>query len=434
MRALVLCASGLLALGTCVLAFGATSGAEGQDSDLQPCATTNSVSGSTTTEDISTTGACSWSPPSGITSATFTLYGAQGAPGDDNTTDITNVGDPSFTPGPDGTGGQGSEVVGTLSNLNGNTNLELNVGEGGENTSGTADGMVGAGTFGGGGAGTNFGGDGGGATDIRTGSFGLSDRILVAGGGGGGGSSNTGASGGTGGGGDENGTAGTDSEECDGSGGGAGFAGDAPSPNAGVGGAGGSDVCAGYEDTGLSGQNGTAGQGGNGSIDGGGDGQGGGGGGGGYVGGGGGGEGLISDNDGVLVAGDGGGGGGSSYTGGADGIVPTSTSVTDPASPAAPNGFIRIVFSAAVVTTTAPTTTTTTTTTTSTTTTVPAAAVQAAAPTNNPVTPSSGPQLAVTGLDVWGIGGTALLLIGTGCALLALNEWRRWRRSLLYRR
>ena len=117
--------------------------------------------------------------PLGVTSIDVTLFGAQGA-------------------GAQG-GGLGGEATDTLSVTPG-TVYQVNVG-----------GQNGYNGGGGGGSGSNgSGGNGGGASDLRTGSFGLSDRVIVAGGGGGsGGNGNSyqgagGAGGGTAGDGGEN--------------------------------------------------------------------------------------------------------------------------------------------------------------------------------------------------------------------------------------
>jgi hypothetical protein len=377
---------------------------------------------STTTTGLTTTmgldpssGGCTWTPPSGITSVTFTLYGAQGG--------TAAVDTPVDSGGTPGQGGLGSEVVGTLNGIGGTT-LQLNVGGGGGTGSATAENQTGTGSFNGGGPGTTFGGDGGGATDIRGGSYGPADRILVAGGGGGGGSAQSSGGGGNGGDGDTNGSPGG-LNECTPEAAAGGYSGDAPAPNQGVGGAGspsstdGGDCSMTY---GTNGGNGTAaGDGGAGSpytgaygLGGGG----GGGGGGGYFGGGGGGSGGASDSDYVEFSGDGGGGGGSSYTGGADGIVPTATSILDPVSPAAPGGYILVSYSVAAPTTTttaAPATTTTI-----------AAAVAAPTTTTTTVPP---PALAVTGVDVLStvFSGSCFVLAGIILTLASTMEIRRRR-------
>jgi hypothetical protein len=130
------------------------------------CTTSGSQVTCTFTE---TGGAQTWTVPAGVTSATFTLYGAEGGSGDDNAA-----------------GGLGAEVTATLTVTPG-TVLQVNVGQAGA--------LNGAAYGGGGSAGpTILGGvgmGGGGASDIRTpasdGTYPLANRLLVAGGGGGGG-------------------------------------------------------------------------------------------------------------------------------------------------------------------------------------------------------------------------------------------------------
>ena len=120
------------------------------------------VSGSTATVTCSyngTTGADgsaqTWTVPSGVTQATFDVRGAQGG---------------------SSPGGQGGEAEGTLTVLPGTT-LQVNVG---------GDPTGAAGGFNGGGqAGNGSASGGGGASDVRGGSYGLADRLIVAGGGGG---------------------------------------------------------------------------------------------------------------------------------------------------------------------------------------------------------------------------------------------------------
>jgi len=98
-----------------------------------------------------------WTVPAGVTQATFDVYGAQGGGGS-----------PS---------GPGGEAEGTLPVVPGST-LQINVG-------GQATGITGG--FNGGGNASIPGGPtgGGGASDVRDGSYGLADRLVVAGGGGG---------------------------------------------------------------------------------------------------------------------------------------------------------------------------------------------------------------------------------------------------------
>ena len=98
-----------------------------------------------------------WTVPTNVTQATFDLYGAQGSTGI--------------------SGGRGGRVTTTLS-VTPNAHYQIRVG--------------GAGASGGFNGGTD---GGGGASDVRSGVFGLTDRLLVAGGGGGGFVNNGGAGG-----------------------------------------------------------------------------------------------------------------------------------------------------------------------------------------------------------------------------------------------
>jgi hypothetical protein len=360
------------------------------------CSPTSSTSGTTTTLTFSDVGSCTWTPPGGVTAFTVTLWGAAGGAASSLNPQQSNVrlgsGDTPHAglipnvAGTDGAGGEGAEVTGTVS-VTAGTELEFNVGG-----TGTASGDSGGGAgSGGGGNGEFFSGGGGGASDLRAGSFASTDRVLVAGGGGGGGSTELAATGGAGGNADTAGTAGADvNGTIEGSslgGGGGGGAGEIGTGNGGA--AGVQSGAEGCNPLSFAGNTGTSdGTGGDGSTSGA-DSEGGGGGGGGFFGGGGGGTGAFENASGCPAnAGDGGGGGGSSYVDGADGIVPTGTSVQDPASPNAPNGEMQVSYTAAV----APVTTATT---------VPAATSVAANPT--------GAVLAVTGVDV-----LPLLAIGGG--------------------
>ena len=264
-----------------------------------------------------------WTVPAGVTSAMFTLYGAEGGAG---------------APAP---GGLGAEVTATLPSLTPGTILQVNVGQAGGIGPGSA--------FGGGGSvGPESAGAGGGASDIRSpaadGSYPLANRLLVAGAGGGGGiagSSGT-ATAGAGGNADSAGSGGgpTDDSGLTLGGGGGGGGGTATGPGAGgaagtVTGTGGcSEVFAGQQ-----GGGGGQGTGGGGAVF-----FGGGGGGGGYFGGGGGGGTAIAacstpGQDG----GGGGGGGGSSYTGGGTGAT-VADGVAAPDD--APNGEVIITYAA----------------------------------------------------------------------------------------
>jgi hypothetical protein len=122
---------------------------------------------SATTDTFNYTGAAqTWTVPTGVTSATFDLYGARGGGGAEEY---------QTTPG------LGGEATATIAVTPG-ASIEVNVGgQGGRDTAG----------FNGGGASTSDGpggGGGGGASDIRIGGTALADRMLVAGGGGGAGS------------------------------------------------------------------------------------------------------------------------------------------------------------------------------------------------------------------------------------------------------
>jgi len=427
----------ILSMATGLVVLGWAGAAHGIGDQGPPtCQFTSAVEGNTTTLDLSYTGSgCTWTPPSGITSATFTLYGAAGGPG---VADTDGNFDSGGTPG---AGGLGAEVSGTLSGISGTT-FEVNVGGGGANTSSEQvsqeqdvrkDLQTGTDSFNGGGTGTTFGGDGGGGTDIRVGAFGAADRVFVAGGGGGGGSPQNSTAGGNGGDAGEDGGPGLGNDECTPDDGDqlaqGGYSGD-PGPNQGAGGeAGDGSNCGGYAGSaGLSGN--AEGGGGSGSPvtgaygDGGG---GGGGGGGGYFGGGGGGSGGATDSDVGEYQSDAGGGGGSSYTGGADGVIPTNSSITDPVSPGAPNGYVIINYTIAAATTTSSTSTTTTTTAPKTTTTTTTTTV---APTTTTTTVAQqAAALAVTGDDLWvpAVSGSCFLLAGLLVVIATANEIRRRR-------
>ena len=236
-----------------------------------------------------------WTVPPGITSATFTLYGAQGGASDTNQ------------------GGLGADVTAKLPVTPGAV-LQVNVGQAGSEGAGR--------TFGGGGSASVGAGSGGGASDVRTpasdGSYPLANRVLVAGGGGGGGESGVELAGGAGGNADspgDNGLTATESTATIGGGGGGG-AGTTTGPGAGgtAGSASGTSACGSQfplidGTAGLSGGTGTdQGLGGDAPESIGGDG---GGGGGGYYGGGGAGGGSGDLGCGTFGSGGGGGGGAS---------------------------------------------------------------------------------------------------------------------------
>ncbi len=234
------------------------------------CTTAN---GQTTCTFDYTGAAQTWTVPAEVTEATFDVYGAQGGSG----------------PFATSIGGKGGHAKASLSVTPGAV-YQITVGGRGGSVRFGQD-PPGAGGFNGGGSGGSgflTAGGGGGASDVRTGSFALTDRIIIAGGGGG--APYGLAFGGSGGG----------SEGGDGRGGGKG-------DNNG-GGKGGSQTAGGaggigQGDGGGNGEDGSLGNGGAGSDHTAGGGTGAGGGGGYYGGGGGGG----------YFGGGGGGGGGSGY-------------------------------------------------------------------------------------------------------------------------
>ena len=241
----------------------------------QSCTVTFSASGAPET----------WTVPAGVTAATFDLYGAEGGGGS-------------------GFAGLGGRVTATLAVTPG-ASYQVRVGVWGFAT-GIPRGYNGGGAGGSGGSGA--GRDGGGASDVRGGAFGLADRLLVAGGGGGTGSLSTGATG----------------------------AGGYPSGGAG-GGGGGTQTAGGVGE--ANGSAGTLGQGGAGGSQTGPGTRGGGGGGGGYYGGGGGRGGRdVSSN----------GGGGSSYA------TPAATNVSFQNGVRSQNGQVIISYSQPLPDTTAP--------------------------------------------------------------------------------
>jgi hypothetical protein len=117
-----------------------------------------------------------WAAPSGVTRATFAMFGAQGG--------VSN----------NALGGNGGWAVATLDVSPGAT-YQINVG--GRGGDGSYNG-AGAGGFNGGGAGGGDSAGGGGASDVRGGSYALDERLLVAAGGGGGGFVDTNNCGGAG--------------------------------------------------------------------------------------------------------------------------------------------------------------------------------------------------------------------------------------------
>jgi hypothetical protein len=307
----------------CVTAVGFTSlllvGAAG--AIPSPSCATDSTG--TTTCTFAETGASqSWSVPSGVSSLIVELRGAAGGAG----------AGASFSP--QAAGGKGALVEATLAVLPGET-FQINVGgHGSPGGQGDEGGGFNGGGYGGGnqtGDAAKVAGGGGGASDLRSGSYELGDRLLVAGGGGGGGGNgavngppgtHSPGVGGAGGASGSDGSSGTGVVLSTGSSsaGGPGLAGSGT--GGGDGGSGG--VGFGSDSNGKDGGVGGLGVGGNG---GGGNSEGGhgGGGGGGYYGGGAGGSGGRSEFSTILGSGGSGGGGGSSYTTGAA----TNVNVTD---------------------------------------------------------------------------------------------------------
>lgn len=305
-----------LVLGTaaaCALAFlpgaaGSAQAAPAAEGEPEPVCTASGC----TVEFTFTGGEQYWTAPAGVTRATVTLQGGSGGEG----------GGPSFEG--HAPGGAGAEVVATIPVTPGST-YQVRVGGAGH-----GDGQQ-AGGYNGGGGGDTYGnthplaGGGGGASDLRSGAYTLTDRLVVAGGGGGGGGNGRGDGpagdygplGGTGGASGAGtpattGAAALDDPETEGG------AGGASGTSGGTGGAGGNSSFFDSYD-GEPGEAGTPGQGGaivNSEFWGGH----GGGGGGGYVGGGSGGDG--GSNRGDSSGAGGGGGGGSNY------VLPSATDVT----------------------------------------------------------------------------------------------------------
>ncbi len=237
-----------------------------------------------------------WTVPTGVTAATFTLAGGAGG-------QVTGGGD----------GGVGAQLRATLPVTPGET---LRVVVGGQAS------QAGAPGFNGGGMGTSA-GSGGGATSILSSTGAV---LLVAGGGGGGGAAGSGAGAGAGGDGGAGGQPGLPGDPATGSTGGGGGL---------VGGIGGAAGTAGTI-PGVVGGSTTSANGGVGGVaPGGSAGGNGGGGGGGATGGGGGGTG---GDDGAGGAGGGGGAGGTNFT------TPTATSVSTSLASARNNGLVVISY------------------------------------------------------------------------------------------
>ena len=138
---------------------------------------TSLVTTPTTVNFTATGSAQTWTVPTGITSVIFSITGGSGGSAN---------------------GGKGAKVTGTLAVTPGEI-LQINVGSQGATYAGGSTSNWTTAAFGGGGRGNYYGSGGGGASDIRTGSFALTDRVAVAGGGGGSGSSSSyaGGNGGT---------------------------------------------------------------------------------------------------------------------------------------------------------------------------------------------------------------------------------------------
>ncbi|HEY6469917.1 MAG TPA: Ig-like domain-containing protein [Candidatus Dormibacteraeota bacterium] len=250
-RAALIIPALLIALPAAVFTLASNPSIDLASAPACPAPTIAGATATVTCTDIS--GQQTWTPPSGITSATFAVYGAHGG----------NM----FS----GAGGAGGEALATLPVTPGSA---LTIVVGGAGFQGLPGGS-GAGGFNGGannGGGANNAGGGGGASDVRFPGSDLASRILVAGGGGG--ASNFSTGGGAGGG--LTGTGGASAVP------GAGYGtGGSPGTQSGGGAAGSSGTCC-ANGAAAAGSLGTGGAGGSASI-----GSGGGGGGGGYYGGGG---------------------------------------------------------------------------------------------------------------------------------------------------
>jgi len=119
---------------------------------------------------------------SGVSTITIKAWGAQGY----GTAGLNNV---------SGAGGKGGYVTGNLSVTSGQV-LKVYVGQQGQGSGHNG----GSGGWNGGGTGYQYGGAGGGASDVRTSSYALANRVIVAAGGGGGAHGSLGSPGGYGGG------------------------------------------------------------------------------------------------------------------------------------------------------------------------------------------------------------------------------------------
>jgi hypothetical protein len=145
----------------------------------------NSAAASSSQNFSYTGGEQSFTVPSGVTSILIKVWGAQG----DN--------DQAGFNGQGAGEGKGGYAEGYLSVTAGQV-LKVYVGEMPNCIGICFNGF--AGGFNGGGTGNKYGAPGGGASDVRTGSYGLNDRVIVAGGGGGNTMGSYGSEGGAGGG------------------------------------------------------------------------------------------------------------------------------------------------------------------------------------------------------------------------------------------
>ncbi len=172
------------------MGVGGLLGALAAVAPAQAAAPTTDCAGTVCTVTYTYTGGLqSWSVPTGVTSANFDVFGAQGG-------SVTGTNQP--------VGGLGGETKGTLSVTPGDLYFVFVGGAGvSANSAGTS--TTAAGGYNGGGAGGgptsgDSGASGGGASDVRYGGTTLGDRLLVAGGGGGaastGGSTGDGGAGG----------------------------------------------------------------------------------------------------------------------------------------------------------------------------------------------------------------------------------------------
>src|SRR5687768_18179562 len=167
------------------LALGAPGGEPARPAAAQgPTGCTTSVVGTDVTITCATPGSYTWTVPTGLSVATFDVYGAQGGSGGGSA------------------GGRGGRARASVSLVPEQT-LQINVGGRGNDASSLSEG---SGGFGGGASGgpailsgsgesdIGSGGGGGGGADVRSGAPGLGDRFTLGGGGGGGGGNNGGSS------------------------------------------------------------------------------------------------------------------------------------------------------------------------------------------------------------------------------------------------